>query len=61
MYPYDQYYATTNPQRPEQWQLDFSAGRIGVGLATTALEALQLVQNGRPVPLVTFDPWKPIR
>lgn len=54
-YPYDEYQRTTNPQSPENWQLLYSVGRAGVGLGVTALEALDYVKNGRPVPIVTWQ------
>ena len=37
-----------------------STGRLGCGIATTALGALQLVQAGMPVPLTYIDLYKPI-
>jgi len=57
-YPYDAYQASLAPTPNPIFQA-YSVGRAGVGLATTALQALDIVKNGGAVPLVAWDPFAP--
>ena len=56
MYPYDQYASSLDgSQRArDPWLQAYSIGGAGIGLAVSATEALDLVKNGRAVPLTAW-------